>query len=210
MATWSTPSGIPGATPGSCTPASGSTFPLFTSTVTCQVLDHAKEVATGTFPVNVAPTTQYFTRVLIPSNGAVLAGSPYLDAAAGDGPGVIKVVFEVSGGTLSDKVIATATPTLFGWLAKWNTTGGAQRLLQPRERCHRRRCQHRHQHSHHHHGEQSRAHESVLIPSNEATLSGSAAILDASASNATSVEFALFGGTYGLSGHLIGTATATI
>ena len=50
--------------------------------------------------MNVAPTTQYFTRVLIPSNGAVLAGSPYLDAAAGDGPGVIKVVFEVSGGTL--------------------------------------------------------------------------------------------------------------
>ena len=50
----------------------------------------------------------------------------------------------------------------------------------------------------------------VLIPSNGATLSGTAATLDASASNATSVEFALFGGTYGLSGHLIGTATATI
>ena len=33
------------------------------------------------------------------------------------------MVFELSGGTLSDQVIATATPTLFGWLAKWNTTG---------------------------------------------------------------------------------------
>jgi hypothetical protein len=37
---------------------------------------------------------------------------------------------------------------------------------------------------------------SVLIPSNGATLSGST-ILDASASNATSVEFRLFGGIYG-------------
>jgi hypothetical protein len=41
-------------------------------------------------------------------------------------------------------------------------------------------------------------------------LSGTAATLDASASNATSVEFLLFGGTYGFSGHLVGTATSTI
>ena len=50
---------------------------------------------------------------------------------------------------------------------------------------------------------------SVLVPSSGATLSGST-YLDASASNATSVEFGLFGGSYGLSGHLIGTATPTI
>ena len=36
--------------------------------------------------------------------------------------GVTKVVFEMSGGTLSDQVIATATPTIYGWLAQWNTT----------------------------------------------------------------------------------------
>jgi hypothetical protein len=34
--------------------------------------------------------------------------------------------------------------------------------------------------------------------------------LDATASNATSVQFLLFGGTYGLTGHLVGTATPTI
>ena len=51
---------------------------------------------------------------------------------------------------------------------------------------------------------------SILIPSKGATLSGTAATLDASASNATSVQFLLFGGTYGLSGHLVGTATASI
>ncbi len=50
---------------------------------------------------------------------------------------------------------------------------------------------------------------SVLIPSNGATLSGST-YLDASASNATSVEFLLFGGTYGYNAPVLCTATSTI
>ena len=50
VVTWPTPAGIPGATPGSCTPASGSTFPLFSSTVACQVLDNNGDVATGDVP----------------------------------------------------------------------------------------------------------------------------------------------------------------
>ena len=49
---------------------------------------------------------------------------------------------------------------------------------------------------------------SVLIPSKGATLSGSTA-LDASASNATSVKFLLFGGIYGYSAPVICTATVT-
>jgi uncharacterized protein YjbI with pentapeptide repeats len=123
VATWSTPAGITAATPGPCTPASGSTFPLFTSTVTCEVLDYNGDVATGTFDVTVQPTTQYFDRIVLPSNGAVLTGRPYLDALAGDAPGVTKVIFGLSGGPsdLSDQVIATATPTLFGWLAQWDS-----------------------------------------------------------------------------------------
>jgi uncharacterized protein YjbI with pentapeptide repeats len=121
VVTWSTPAGIPGATPGSCTPPSGSTFPLFTSTVTCTVLDTNGDTATGTFQVTVEPTTQYFTRVLAPSDGTIVIGAPLLDAAAGDPAGVTGVVFELSGGALSDHVIATATPTLFGWLAQWNS-----------------------------------------------------------------------------------------
>jgi len=210
VVTWSTPPAIPGATPGSCTPASGSTFALFSSTVTCQVLDNNGDTATGTFQVNVAPTTQFFTRVLIPSDGAVLAGAPYLDALAGDGPGVTKVVFELSGGTLSNQVIATATPTYYGWLAQWNTTSvpnGSTYTLQSVAT-----------------DADNNTDSStpitvtvnnqppvtaVLIPSNGATLSGTAATLDASASNATSVEFWLFGGSYGYSAHLVGTATPT-
>jgi hypothetical protein len=49
----------------------------------------------------------------------------------------------------------------------------------------------------------------VIIPSDGATVSGTSTILDATASNATSVEFWLLGGSYGYSGHLIGTATST-
>ena len=50
---------------------------------------------------------------------------------------------------------------------------------------------------------------SVLVPAKGATLSGTTATLDASASNATSVEFWILGGSYGFSGHMIGTATST-
>jgi hypothetical protein len=49
---------------------------------------------------------------------------------------------------------------------------------------------------------------SVLIPSNGATVSGST-LLDASASNATSVAFQLFGGIYGFYGPVVCTATPT-
>jgi hypothetical protein len=35
---------------------------------------------------------------------------------------VTMVKYEVSGGSLVDTVIATATPTIYGWLAAWNTT----------------------------------------------------------------------------------------
>jgi hypothetical protein len=48
-----------------------------------------------------------------------------LDASAS--ANVTSVSYEVSGGpaNLSDDVIATGTPTLYGWLAAWNTTGVA-------------------------------------------------------------------------------------
>jgi uncharacterized protein YjbI with pentapeptide repeats len=206
---WPTPSSLPGATPGACSVPSGSTFPLFSTTVTCQVLDAANDVATGTFQVDVAPTTQYFTRVLVPSDGATLAGAPYLDAAAGDAPGVTHVVFELSGVTLSNQVIATATPTLFGWVAKWNTTSvpnGTYSL-------------------------QSVATDAnsdtdtsapisvtvenlttaVLIPSGGASLSGATALLDASASSAIGIASVTFevSGT-GLTDQVVATATPTI
>jgi hypothetical protein len=60
------------------------------------------------------------TTVVLPPNGATLAGSQYLDASASSG--VTKVEFHLTGGTLHDALIATATPTYYGWIAGWNTT----------------------------------------------------------------------------------------
>ena len=203
VATWSTPSGLPGATPGSCTPTSGSTFPPFSSTVTCQVFDATGGEATGTFEVTVQPASQ----VLVPSDGATLSGSTYLDASA---PNATSVEFLLFGGTygFSAPVLCTATPTLYGWLCAWNTTtvpNGSYVLVSEAFNS---------AGSTFSSGVNIKVENppttSVLIPSQGATLSSTAATLDASASNATSVEFRLFGGTYGFSAPVLCTATPTL
>lgn len=59
VGTWTTPAGLPGAALGSCSPVSGSTFPLGPTTVTCQVVgaegDAPGAAGIGTFVVTVAP-----------------------------------------------------------------------------------------------------------------------------------------------------------
>jgi photosystem II stability/assembly factor-like uncharacterized protein len=148
------------------------------------------------------------TAVLIPSGGTTVSGLQLLDATASSPVGISSVNFEITGGTLTDQVISGSTPTIYGWLAQWNTTtvpNGTYKL-------------------------QSVATDtvpntvtsapitiivnnqppttSILIPSSGATLSGSK-YLDASASLASSVEFRLFGGIYGYSGPVLCTATPT-
>jgi YVTN family beta-propeller protein len=71
---------------------------------------------TNAATITVTPTTA----VGIPSNDASLSGSTFFDASAS--PGVASVVYELSGASLSDAVVATATPTIYGWLASWNST----------------------------------------------------------------------------------------
>ncbi len=151
--------------------------------------------------VNNPPTTN----ILIPSNGATVSGTTTLDASASN---ATSVEFRLFGGSYGyfGPVLCTATPTYYGWLCSWNTTtvpNGSYALF-------------------------SEAFNSggsafspgigitvnnppttnILIPSNGATLSGSTT-LDASASNATSVEFRLFGGSYGYFGPVLCTATPT-
>ncbi len=144
------------------------------------------------------------TKLLIPSNGASLSGTQYLDASASSN--TTRVEFRLTGGSLNNALIATATRTYYGWLAGWNTTSvlnGTYTL-------------------------QSVAYYSdgasgtspgitlsvnnpttaVITPSNGATVSGTTT-LDAAASNATSVEFRLFGGSFGYSGPVVCTASPT-
>jgi hypothetical protein len=159
--------------------------------------------ATQSFTLTVkGPPT---TSILIPSNGTTLSGSTYLDASASNATGVEFLLFGGIYGYAAP-VICTATLTDYGWLCSWNTStvpngsyvlvseafnsagsayssGVSVTLSNPPT-------------------------TSVLLPSNGATLSGST-YLDASASNATSVEFRLFGGTYGYAAPVICTATLT-
>ena len=51
-----------------------------------------------------------------------MGGQQYLDAAASDNVAVSKVEFLLTGGSLTNSVIATATPTYFGWVASWDST----------------------------------------------------------------------------------------
>jgi acetyl esterase len=180
-------------------------------------LDLNSECAHATAYANIelAPTITFLeahlfpatTTVVLPSNGSTLSGTQYLDATTS--PGLTKVQYELSGGGLTDSVIATATPTLYGWLASWNSTSvpnGTYTL-------------------------QSVATDnlaettssspitvtvnnpppttSVVIPSTGATQSGTTALLDASASaGVTSVTYEVSGGS--LSDQVVATATPTL
>ena len=161
---------------------------------------------TGSFTLYAQWTAEPTTSILIPSQGATLSGSTYLDASASN---ATSVKFLLLGGTygLGGSVVCTATLTDYGWMCALNTTtvpNGAYTLVSEAF------------------GPGGSTFSSgvnitvknllpitsVLIPSTGATLSGST-YLDASASNATSVKFLLFGGTYGYSAPVVCTATAT-
>jgi hypothetical protein len=150
------------------------------------------------------------TAVILPSSGTALSGtSAVLDATASASAGVASVRFVLTGGSYSQTVIGTATPTLYGYIFVWNTTGvpGGTYALQSLVTD----------------DDGNTAYSpgititvdntppatAVLIPSNGAALSGTGAVLDASASNATSVKFLLFGGIYGYAAPVICTTTPT-
>ena len=61
------------------------------------------------------------TRVAKPVAGATLSGGEFLDAGASCKEGVTKVEFRLTGGDLHDAPIGTATHTVDGWIAGWNT-----------------------------------------------------------------------------------------
>ena len=199
-----------GASPGSCSQASGSTFPLFSTSVTCQVFDGNGDSATGTFRVTVSPTTEFFTRLLVPANGAVLSGTQSLDAGASDAPGITKVEFELSGGTQHNTVIATATPTYVGWLAAWDTTTVPDNTYTMQSLAFDAAGHVSQSTPVTVHVDNHPPTTAVLIPSNGTTLSGSQ-VLDASASGTagvTKVEFQITGGA--LKGKVVATASPTI
>jgi hypothetical protein len=154
-------------------------------------------------------TTDFFTQILVPKAG-IVSGVTILDAGAYDAPGAItKVAFEVNG-----QVVATAAPTYYGWLAQWNTTtsiaSGIYDLVSVATDSN---------------GNTATSFPvqiqvnnpppttKILIPSNGATLSGTSAVLDATASSPDGTPISVkFTGSAALNGVFgsLGTATLTL
>ena len=158
-----------------------------------------------TITVNNPPPT---TSVVIPATGSTQSGGTAgLDAFVS--ANVTSVSFELTGGTLTNKVISTASPTIFGWVGQWNTTtvpNGTYTLESVASYAG---------------GETGTSAPvtitvnnpppttSVVIPATGSTQSGGTAGLDAFVSaNVTSVSFELTGGT--LTNKVISTASPTI
>ena len=148
------------------------------------------------------------TSVLIPSNGATVSGSTTLDATASN---ATSVEFRLFGGIYGylrpGDSARPRRPTTDGCAAgtpRRSPTVRTSCRLRPSTRLEAPTVR----------GVSITVNNppppttSVLIPSNGATLSGSTT-LDASASNATSVEFRLFGGVYGFYAPVLCTATLT-
>jgi hypothetical protein len=81
--------------------------------------NHMGSATTNPATITVLPPT---TNVVLPSNGASLSGSQYLDAFAS--PGTTQVQYEVSGGPNNyvNQVISGSGATYYGWIGSWNTT----------------------------------------------------------------------------------------
>ena len=81
----------------------------------------ALAAAISAVPTEVASAAVPSTNVIIPSGGVSVSGPQVLlDATASSG--VTEVQFELTRSGPSNAVIVTATPTLFGWLAFFNST----------------------------------------------------------------------------------------
>ena len=165
--------------------------------------------------VTAGSTPAVTTTVLIPSPGTAVGGtSTVLDASASDGAGVkiATVQFVLSGGSFNKTVVGTATPTIYGYLFLWDTTrvqSGAYTLQSFATDAAGN--------SAYSAGvgvtvDNTPSTTAVLIPSTGASLSGTSAVLDASASapygvKIATVQFVLSGGSFNKT--VVGTATPT-
>ncbi len=77
--------------------------------------------AIGVLPMQDAGASPPSTSVTIPTNNSTVSGTSQLLDAVASPPASI-VHYEITGGALTNQVVATGIPTYFGWLAQWNTT----------------------------------------------------------------------------------------
>src|SRR5262249_27471026 len=118
----SAPRNVGGPVPVTCTPASGSTFPLGTTTVTCTATDKAGNVGSASFTVTVKDTTA--PAITVPANITTVATSAAgavvtYTANATDAVGVTSFACTPASG--STFPIATTTVTCTAAEAAGNT-----------------------------------------------------------------------------------------
>ena len=151
------------------------------------------------------------TQMVLPANGASLAGNQYLDASAQDtAANVTKTEFDLTGGSYSNTLIATATATYYGWIAAWNSATVPDGTYTLQSRAYDAIGNISTSNPITIHVDNTPPTTSVVIPSTGATANGSQVLLDAGASDnqqVTKVEFHLTGGSYNEA--LIATATPT-
>ena len=191
-------------------PWNTTTVPNGTYTLQSVATDAAGFTATSapvTVTVNNQPPT---TAVLIPSGGATLSGAKaLLDASASSAAGIASVTYEVSGNGLSDQVVATGTPSLYGYLAQWNTTAVPNGTYTLQSVATNTVAETTTSSPITITVDNPTPSSSVLIPSNGTSVSGTSSVLDASASPSYStVTYELSGGT--LSDQVIATGTPTL
>ena len=85
----------------SCLPASGSTFPLGTTTVTCSATDTAGNTGSATFTITVVDTTAPVITMLGTSPLIIPVGGAYADAGA--------TAMDLVDGELTSAIVATST-----------------------------------------------------------------------------------------------------
>jgi hypothetical protein len=99
------------------------TVPDGTYTLTGVAYDAAGNQAYGNGATIIVENTPPATSVLVPSNGASLSGTQVvLDGSAPSNLGVTKVEFHLTGGTLNNTLVATGSPTYYGWVGHWDST----------------------------------------------------------------------------------------
>ena len=83
--------------------------------------DTANIVSTSSSIMVTVSNTPPTTSIVLPSSSGTVSGETVVDAVASSAIGISKVQYEVTGGTLTNFVVATGSPTIYGYLAYWNT-----------------------------------------------------------------------------------------
>jgi hypothetical protein len=163
--------------------------------------------------VNNTPPT---TAVLVPSNGGAVSGTnATLDASASasNNVGIAKVQFVLTGGSYNKTVLGTGTATLYGYIYGWNTTSVPSGTYTLQSLATDGAGNSTYSTGISVTVDNTPPATAVIIPSNNATVSGTSATLDATASASygvgiSKVQFVLTGGSYNKT--VIGTAGLTL